>query len=535
MNEDAELLRRYAEENSEAAFAELVPRHIDHVYSTALRLVSGDTHRAKDVTQMVFVSLARKASALTRHPVLAGWLYTATHHAAAQVVRGEARRRRHEEEAHMMNEILKDNVAGTNVDWARVRPVLDATLRELGERDREAVVLRFFAQRPFAEIGRALRVSEDAARMRVERAVEKLRLQLVRRGVNSSAGALAFMLETQAVGAAPSELAASITNAACAAGVSVGPPGLVAQFMAETKVAVGVASALACVLGVVGVNQYAERRDAHAAREEAARRAETMTREVRALTARATQEEGSVDDLKRRMEQQRAESTAARSSTTPVNETAPTKKGPRQTPVEAGNAFLERHPKVKNALDEWANAAVDGTWHGFYLARGLTAAQIDEFRYLVRSRSFIPGEDAEGQVLQLLTGAYHDQAEIDRRLRTLLGEEGFADYRQRMEQQWGRQVANAVAGALCFSDTPLSEAQHGRLVETMTRHRAPPAPGSRSPVNFDWTGAVSTAAGFLGAQQMTALEAARAQAVFEERWSRAPNPLEIAKTSTPTK
>lgn len=534
MTEDADLLRRYADENSEAAFADLVRRHVDHVYSTALRLVGGDAHRAEDVTQMVFVSLARKAPALIPHPVLAGWLYTAAHHAAAQVVRGEARRRRHEEEAHTMNEILKD-VSGAKADWEQVRPVLDAALRELGERDREAVVLRFFVQRPFAEIGRVLRVSEDAARMRVERAVEKLRLQLVRRGVSSSAGALLIVLETHVLGAAPAGLASSVAHVACAAGVLVGPLSLVAQFMAETKVMVGVAGALACVLGVVGINQYGERRNAEASRDEAVRRVEAMTVDVRGLTTRVTREVQAAADLQRSLEQRRAESAASRVSTTISTASAPMAKVAPQTPVEAGNAFLKRHPKVKDALDEWANAAVDGMWHAFYLARGLTAEQIDEFRYLVRSRSFIPGEDAEGQVLQLFTGAYHNQAEIDRRLRALLGDEGFAEYKGRMEQQWGRQVAGAVAGALCFSDTPLSEAQRVRLVETMTRHRAAPHPGSRSPVNFDWTGIMTEAGSFLGASQVTALEAAQAQAVFEERWSRAPNPLEVAKASSPTK
>src|SRR5687768_12598081 len=164
MPTDAELLRRYTEEKSDAAFAEVVKRYVDLVYSAALRQVRGDTHRAQDVAQVVFTTLARKAVSLTNHPVLAGWLYTATQHAAAKVVRTESRRRTREQEAHLMQEIFGSNESP--VDWERVRPVLDTAMGELSAMDRNAVLLRFFAQRSFAEIGTALDVGEDAARMR---------------------------------------------------------------------------------------------------------------------------------------------------------------------------------------------------------------------------------------------------------------------------------------------------------------------------------------------------------------------------------
>src|SRR4051812_47613149 len=104
MPDDAELLRRYAEENFEPAFTELVQRHLGLVYSAALRQVGGDAHHAEDVTQTVFSTLARKAASVARHPVLVGWLYTATHHAAAKVRRAEGRRSVREHEAHLMHE-----------------------------------------------------------------------------------------------------------------------------------------------------------------------------------------------------------------------------------------------------------------------------------------------------------------------------------------------------------------------------------------------------------------------------------------------
>src|SRR5260221_14117309 len=171
MTDDAESLRRYAGNRDEDAFAELVRRHLGLVYHAALRQCGGDVHRAEDVAQTVFTDLARKAAKLARRPVLAGWLYTSTRYAASQAVRGEARRQAREQEAHAMNELLADTPAhGEPVaEWERLRPVIDDALHALSERDREAVLLRFFESRAFAEAGAKLFLSEDAARMRVER------------------------------------------------------------------------------------------------------------------------------------------------------------------------------------------------------------------------------------------------------------------------------------------------------------------------------------------------------------------------------
>src|SRR3954469_9530917 len=142
MNDDVSLLRRYASVRDETAFAELVQRTLPLVYSAALRRLGGDTHRAQDVAQVVFCSLARDAGRIVRHPVLTGWLYTATRNAVIDIIRTEKRRRVREEEAHAMQEIeMKPDAPA---DWSQLRPMLDGAMDQLRDQDREAILLRFF-------------------------------------------------------------------------------------------------------------------------------------------------------------------------------------------------------------------------------------------------------------------------------------------------------------------------------------------------------------------------------------------------------
>jgi RNA polymerase sigma factor (sigma-70 family) len=218
---DCDLLRRYAETRSEDAFAELVRRHVNLVYSAAMRQVNGDSHLAQDVAQTVFTELARKAASLCGRQLLTGWLYTCTHFTAAKAVRKEYRRRTHELEAHAMDELCHS--AAPDIDWENIRPVLDEVMHKLKESDRDVILMRYFENRQLADIGEKLGLSEDAARKRVDRALEKLRGFLSKSGV--TAGALAAALSANAVQVAPVGLAttlasASLAGAAAGAGVT---------------------------------------------------------------------------------------------------------------------------------------------------------------------------------------------------------------------------------------------------------------------------------------------------------------------------
>jgi RNA polymerase sigma factor (sigma-70 family) len=222
MDDDRQLLRRYAADGSETAFRELVARHVNLVYSAALRCTGGDAQFAQDVAQLVFTDLARKARSLPENVVLPGWLHRATRYAAAQLLRTERRRTAREQEAVTMNSILSDTDSDpthrspTDADWAQIRPLLDQALDELDDDDRDALVLRFFEQRSLAEVGHALGANEDAVRKRVTRALEKLRADLVRRGITTTAATLSAVISVNAVHSAPVGLAAALSTSAVA-------------------------------------------------------------------------------------------------------------------------------------------------------------------------------------------------------------------------------------------------------------------------------------------------------------------------------
>jgi RNA polymerase sigma factor (sigma-70 family) len=243
MTDAGQLLRAYVAENSEDAFRGLVDTHIGLVYSTALRVVHGDTALASDVTQIVFTDLARKAQTLPKDVVLSGWLYRHTTFTASKVVRGESRRRVREQEAANMN---PHNEA--DAIWDRLTPLLDGAMASLSGRDRDAVVMRYFERRDYRSVAANLKMSEDAAQKRVSRALEKLRTYFERRGIAVSGTTLGALMTAHAVSAVPSTLAGAVAGNALVHVGAAATPFLISLLMAKIKsIAVG-----AAVIAAVG-------------------------------------------------------------------------------------------------------------------------------------------------------------------------------------------------------------------------------------------------------------------------------------------
>jgi len=268
--DDITLLREYTETGSEAAFAALVERYINLVYSAALRSV-GNAHAAEEITQAVFIILAKKARSLSNRAVLSGWLYQTTRLTAANFLRGEIRRQQREQEAYMQS-LLNEPVPEV---WPQIAPLLDAAMGRLGEQDRNAIVLRFFENKNSREVGLALGASEDAAKMRVNRALEKLRKFFTKRGVSSTTAILAGAISANSVQAVPVALAKSVTAVAVAKGATAststltlikGTLKLMAWAKAKTAIVIGTAAILATGTTAVVVKEIATPSGSDAAR-----------------------------------------------------------------------------------------------------------------------------------------------------------------------------------------------------------------------------------------------------------------------------
>jgi RNA polymerase sigma factor (sigma-70 family) len=215
---DMELLRDYSRRGSEEAFAGLVRRHINLVYSAALRHVGIAAH-AEEITQAVFVILARKAASLRPETILDAWLYETTRLTALSFLRGERRRQGREQEAYMQSTLPESTDVSV---WNQLAPLLDEAMAQLGKKDREAVVLRFFKEKNLVEVAAAMKITEAAAQSRVHRALEKLRRYFSKRGVSSTTAIIAGAISANSVQAAPVALAKSVTAVAIAKGAAVG-------------------------------------------------------------------------------------------------------------------------------------------------------------------------------------------------------------------------------------------------------------------------------------------------------------------------
>ncbi len=215
--DDISLLKSFAKTRCQDSFTQLVNRHINLVYSAALRQTH-DSHLAEDVTQAVFIILARKAPTLvSTQPVLSAWLLVVTRLSAMNALKLAARRRRHEKIAAEINSMKREGKTNPDSNWSKIEPDLDRALASLRDGERQAIALRYFENRSMLEIGQTLGISEDAAKQRIFRAIEKLRELLGAKAAAIPAATLTSAIAAHAVHAAPPALAASTSAAALSA------------------------------------------------------------------------------------------------------------------------------------------------------------------------------------------------------------------------------------------------------------------------------------------------------------------------------
>ena len=247
---DLELLARYTRQHAEDAFAELVRRHVDLVHSTALRQVRS-SQLAEEVAQATFIKLARLAPQLAPDTILSAWLYQVTRREAIDVVRREARRQLREKIAIEMNALIN-----TPAGWTCIEPLLDEAMAMLDNKDRAAVLLRYFENKTLREVGDALGTSDDAAQKRVSRSLERMREFFAKRGVTLEASGLAAVISSNAVQAAPVGLAYTISTSALAGTniATVSTVGILA-FMTSVKIIVTLSAlAVALFIGVATIH-----------------------------------------------------------------------------------------------------------------------------------------------------------------------------------------------------------------------------------------------------------------------------------------
>jgi RNA polymerase sigma factor (sigma-70 family) len=253
LNDDLTLLRDYARNNSEEAFAALVSRHVNLVYSVALRQVR-DAHLAEEITQAVFIILARKADSLGDKTILSGWLCRTARYASANALTIQRRRQHREQEAYMES-TLNEAEPIHEETWSQIAPLLDGAMEQLGQKDHDALVLRFFENKTFAEVGATLGASEDAAKMRVNRALEKLRKFFTKRGVSSTTAIIAGTISANSVQAAPIGLVKTISAVAISKSAAVSTSTLTLikgalKIMAWTKIKTAVVVGAGLLLAV---------------------------------------------------------------------------------------------------------------------------------------------------------------------------------------------------------------------------------------------------------------------------------------------
>jgi RNA polymerase sigma factor (sigma-70 family) len=482
--DDDQLLEAYVTERSEAAFRALVQRHLPVVQGVARRQPGIDAHLAADVSQRVFIALARKAHGLREHATLVGWLYLAARLEAARVVRAEARRRVREATAGSMPDSSPSD-APDELPWEQLQPVLDDALAQLGEAERTAVLLRFFSGRSFAEVGRGLKITEEAARKRVERAVEKLRQALGRRGIVSTASALCATLGAHAAPAVGQDAVETVVSAAWQQ-AALGPMAQLGIFMSSTKLTVTAAGA---VLLLAGASLLRD----HSLVKTAEQRHAATGAELAALIDQRDRGQRELAALQRAKAE--AVVRAPRTAAAPANQVRTYLRDPEYRAVARTASLAKRHLEFQR----------------FYRQLQLSPDQIERFEDIMarQDQALLDGQYArdigeDEQVVFRRSGPEWASAMVG-----LLGADGKRQLEDYLRSMSIRSFVDAIAARSYESGDPITFAQASQVIavalanDPMYQRKKGTDPG-----NVNWNAVWEPAAKFLSPEQLVTFESA---------------------------
>ncbi len=468
--DDRNLLRQYAEKHSQEAFAALVSRHVNLVYSVALRLVRSP-QLAEEVSQSVFTDLARQAQGLAPDTILTAWLYQVARRTAIDVIRHESRRQLREQVAY---ELTAMNA--TAADWTHVEPLLDEAMQALDDTDRAAVLLRFFENKSLREVGAALGASDDAAQKRVSRAVERLREFFAKRGVAIGAGGLAVVISANAVQAAPAGLAAAISSAAVLAGTTVAATTTATITKAIAMTTLQKTLIVTTLAVTAGAGIY-EAHQASILRGQVQALQEQQSEQIQRLQS---ERDDATHQLAALRDNNTAELQALRGAVARLSQSQPSTPGRANTTTnKAHTNLMERmmnDPETKKIQREGLVAATKARYATLFKELTLTPEQQETLIRLKVDQTML-GVDKYmalldgGDVTELSNDVATAKEQFDAERKALLGDAGFQQLKD-YENTYVDRLAVDSFKADQEAENPLSDDQASQLLNVMVEERA---------------------------------------------------------------
>src|SRR5215471_1469879 len=457
---DHDLLQEFSRDQSQASFTDLVNRHLNLVYSAALRQVRSP-QLAEEVSQSVFTNLACHAAKLKANTVLSAWLYQVTRHAAIDVVRREARRQAREQIAFQMS-TLNDT---TSADWSHIEPLLDEGMDTLDAADRTAILMRYFENKSLREVGQTLGVSEDTAQKRVSRAVDRLREFFSKRGVPIGASSLVALAAANAVQAAPAGLAASVAAGAIVGSATLSTSGAIAitKTVAMTTLQKTIITAVAGMAVVAGLYQ--------------AREISNLREQVQTLQNQQAQQTGISNQVEAlRRERDRATNALAAA----IAEKAELKNNPyevlklrgevgrlRQENASIGSksglSKVTANPESRKMLRDQQKFGMSAIYKGLAKQLNLTTEQTDKLNdlladHIMENVGYVTDALRQKLTPEQINGLFaaQDQA-LQEQMQSLLGSDGLSQYQGYTKNLLSTLTAEQFKGMLTGDDAAKEE------------------------------------------------------------------------------